>query len=346
MAEKQRLGYFDIVKGFAMLCIVAGHFDDGIVCRFVFTFHVPVFFLISGYFYHGEPGKTKKNITRLLRVYGATVLAIAFLGGIKAFLTSFRGDFLFAATAAVKRIGYWLLAGIYGSGSKSNFLTFSLPVIGAIWFLLALVWVLCAMNGLNAMEARCTGEKKKWIPMVLVVLLFFFGFISAKYTWLPFSIQAGCVSLLFFWIGYKGKRLLPQLLASSKTTILCTGIWIAAIVVSICHDYMSLVRCAFPDLMLNIVGATAATLVLLSAAKKLEMCSVLGQLNLLLKFIGENTLIFLSFHLIELNLFPWQLIGLNHMPVLRNLFLFCLKVFWCVFGTIVVRKTRLKKLFI
>lgn len=33
-----------------MLCIIAGHFGIVSAERFVFTFHVPLFFLLSGYF--------------------------------------------------------------------------------------------------------------------------------------------------------------------------------------------------------------------------------------------------------------------------------------------------------
>lgn len=47
---KKRICYIDIAKGFAMLCIIAGHFGITSANRFVYTFHVPLFFLLSGYF--------------------------------------------------------------------------------------------------------------------------------------------------------------------------------------------------------------------------------------------------------------------------------------------------------
>lgn len=48
--QKKRICYIDIAKGFAMLCIIAGHFGIASANRFVYTFHVPLFFLLSGYF--------------------------------------------------------------------------------------------------------------------------------------------------------------------------------------------------------------------------------------------------------------------------------------------------------
>mgnify|MGYP002768809879 FL=1 len=47
---KQRVCYIDIAKGFAMLCIIAGHFGIASANHFVYTFNVPLFFLLSGFF--------------------------------------------------------------------------------------------------------------------------------------------------------------------------------------------------------------------------------------------------------------------------------------------------------
>lgn len=47
-----RLSYMDIAKGFGILCVIAGHMGNETINRFVFSFHMPLFFLISGYFYH------------------------------------------------------------------------------------------------------------------------------------------------------------------------------------------------------------------------------------------------------------------------------------------------------
>ena len=48
--EKERINYFDITKGIAIICIVIGHLSITQVNSVVFTFHVPIFFLVSGYF--------------------------------------------------------------------------------------------------------------------------------------------------------------------------------------------------------------------------------------------------------------------------------------------------------
>ena len=48
--DNKRLQYIDIAKGIAMICIILGHMGNANINRVVFTFHVPIFFFITGYF--------------------------------------------------------------------------------------------------------------------------------------------------------------------------------------------------------------------------------------------------------------------------------------------------------
>ena len=126
LENKQRISTFDLLKGFGMLCIVAGHLFDGFVYLFVFTFHVPLFFLIGGYFYHGEREKWKRHIRRLLKAYLFAVLSVLVLDLIKNLLQGMA----VGNTPGFQEIGglvsYWLLAGLYGSGSRNDFLSFDI----------------------------------------------------------------------------------------------------------------------------------------------------------------------------------------------------------------------------
>lgn len=54
---KQHILYLDNLKGFATCLVVLGHciqfstpnFDSHIAFRFIYSFHMPLFFMISGY---------------------------------------------------------------------------------------------------------------------------------------------------------------------------------------------------------------------------------------------------------------------------------------------------------
>ena len=63
MEQKQRLFFFDNVKGFLIICVVIGHFVDistntshmyRCIFGFIYTFHMPLFIFISGLFHKDE----------------------------------------------------------------------------------------------------------------------------------------------------------------------------------------------------------------------------------------------------------------------------------------------------
>ena len=48
--KSKRVMFIDIAKGIAIICIILGHLGINNINRVVFTFHVPIFFMITGYF--------------------------------------------------------------------------------------------------------------------------------------------------------------------------------------------------------------------------------------------------------------------------------------------------------
>ncbi|MBR4734180.1 MAG: hypothetical protein IK081_15615 [Lachnospiraceae bacterium] len=47
---KKRIDYLDAAKGIAILAVIVGHFyAPGIIGRIIHSFHLPLFFIISGY---------------------------------------------------------------------------------------------------------------------------------------------------------------------------------------------------------------------------------------------------------------------------------------------------------
>lgn len=70
----QRLESFDILKGIGILLMIVGHLLMGQGTRifdFIYSFHMPLFFIVTGYFYKQEPLSTliKKNRDQLLFPY-------------------------------------------------------------------------------------------------------------------------------------------------------------------------------------------------------------------------------------------------------------------------------------
>lgn len=121
---------FDVMKGIAILAMVIGHSTiPKLLERFIFVWHMPLFFLVSGYFYKPKPIEeyVRKNARQLLLPYFFTSVVLILLTAVK-YLATGKGDTLNIVIAA-----------IVGNGTVNN-PTFSEYSIGAIWFLLAMFW--------------------------------------------------------------------------------------------------------------------------------------------------------------------------------------------------------------
>lgn len=289
--EKGRIVALDIAKGLAMLIIIAGHLGSFPITRFVFTFHVPLFFLLSGYFYRYKSG-LKDKIVRYIKPYIFTVVLLLLLGELKNVIRILagRGNI----NDLITTLEHWCAAGLYGSGSKTYFLEWHIPIVGAIWFLLALIWAILIMQFI------CKKPLALWKQEAVMLSLFAIGYFSAFLTWLPFSIQAGFSALLFVFIGYEVKRRNLKVYDKKEAILLSIILWAWSIYLSFSNDHMSLVRSCFPDMLNNILGACAASYLMILLCKNLEG-SVIAPF--LIKF-GRYSLVVLCFHLIELTYFP------------------------------------------
>lgn len=140
------------------------------------------------------------------------------------------------------------------------------------------------------------------------------SYIFSKYIWLPLSIQAGGVAALVIEYEY-------------------------GISLSITRNYYAYGLVSF-------VGAVLICYTVLCIAKLLENIEILKRI---LCFHGENSLIILCFHLMEMGYFPWYKIyetlsyfqlslPVFHMIVWTGKVLFCTLCVWCVYKSKALRK--------
>lgn len=339
--EKKRIDYIDVVRGIAMLCIIAGHMGNNLIVKIVFTFHVPVFFIISGLFYRDKKGKTKDSIIKLIKPYIFTVLCVALLDCVKMIAQNWvefkHIDFISGLNVLIKD----LVAGLYGSGSRVDFLNIDLTAIGAIWFYLALIWALVFLKAILQVSKTITQstQTRNYLLYVFAILLWLVGFFSAKTIWLPVSIQSGCSAVIFLVIGMRMKGYREQYSKSIWTYIIAVVLWGGAVYFSITNDYMSLVRSAFPNPLINIVGAIAASWFLFGVGEKIEHSIIAKPLC----FFGKYSMVVLSFHLIELNIIPWGKlihVGEGGLAWINRVIIFVVKIIWCYLGVVLARKVK------
>lgn len=191
-----RLTYMDIAKGFGILCVIAGHLDNETINRFVFSFHMPLFFIISGYFLSQKITPKEllyKRCKQLLPPYIFTCFCIL------AFSLFKNSIGIFVGTKSLNDLFFdmakWIYAALYGAGSNHDS-PFLIIQIGAIWFLLAMIFGTYIVKQIETRKD----------PVLWLIVICCLGYFSAKIVWLPWSIQSAMTASVFIYVGVLIKR--------------------------------------------------------------------------------------------------------------------------------------------
>jgi len=333
--HENRLEYFDILKGIGIIFVIIGHMTrfTSFTNKAIYTFHMPLFFLVSGYFisFKNKYGDfVKKKAKQLLIPYVFTCVCVLIIIVTEQIIKGKSLDIV------IKTFFKIIYAGLYGSGME-YFKPFYIPPIGAIWFLLALFISLIVVR-------KCLEYK---YGVVYIFVLAFVGYFTSLFFWMPFSIQAGLTVTIFVYIGYVVKK--SEFLEEKINPIIVIAaliIW----VLGICFGKgLYLFFNGYGDGFFSIIVGVCATYVILFISKFLS--KHLKMIAKILGFYGRNSLIVLFFHLVEYNLFPWKSIfGFSNDKGIYSVFtliaVFIFKIAFCTLGIFIVHRIKfLSKIF-
>lgn len=180
----------DRARGYAMVLMVLGHCGLPYILRNpIYSFHMPLFFFITGYFFSVKP----------VRQVGKTLLKRVLIPYIVVCL-------LAAAIYTIRDLdvpqAYWSILlvktsrPIMGMDWK--------PGIGPQWFLIA---YLIAYIYLYGLFRKVQSEKK--IAIILTVTFLICDIVARLYGLLPFGIMQGLSAALFIFVGYEMRN--PQI---------------------------------------------------------------------------------------------------------------------------------------
>jgi len=251
--------------------------------KFIYTFHMPLFFIISGYFFKQRENKVciKNIFKKLIIPYIITCVAII---AYKVFRLILDGNL----TETTNIIKVWGLASLYGSGLGEHFGIIS---IGAIWFLLALGTATYIMNLIY-------NQKYRYLWIVLIAYV---GYKTSNYIWLPFSIQAGMVALVFVYIGVLAKE--NDVLNKKIPTELYV---LLTFIIAICTKYygnIEMVRNYYDDGIIDVIGGVSGTFMCIKFSILIDKYFKI--IKKCLVFIGKNSLLCMCIHLFSLDCLNW-----------------------------------------
>jgi fucose 4-O-acetylase-like acetyltransferase len=275
------------MKGIAILLMVLGHSlpnsTIGDYMRgFIYSFHMPLFFLISGYFYRKRSvfDQIKKDFYGLILPYMIFCFLLMFYG----LFQDLYGNITFPHET-IK----WFKISFYGSYNPNVQLG---NWIGPIWFLLGLFWCKTVFNFLYS-----ENENKNIVLFVFLPIIISYLF---KYLYITLYVLQGLTSIIFYHIGYLArKNNLLNKKYSELTVLLLFIIWIYCIFFS----RIDMQSSHYDNFIINVIGAVSGTYFVYLSIKYIEI--KISLIMRILIYFGKYSLIVLCFHSLDYTINPF-----------------------------------------
>ena len=298
----------DILKGIGIILVIVGHSIPwehplGQVNHFIYSFHMPLFFLVSGYLFKKTSPRElfKKDFKRLIIPY-------LWVSGI--ILLSFIVKWIINPNYQIfDNVIKPLLWG--AGGDHIEVVVFSdIQAITQLWFLLALFW---GRFTINLLPDGLGG-------LIFAIALSVIGTIIGRYIiFLPTDINEGISSVVFLLIGIKIK----EAGINWPSMIICILFWF----ISLYYFELSMSNCMYDCYPVQVLGATGGTFVFYAFSK---LCIRVKYLNTGLVWFGINSMAILCLHTIESHTGIWNVLGIS------NMMRFPCRIVFCVLFTVIL----------
>lgn len=287
----KRIGAIDIARGIGILLVVLAHNDFGYISQYgydvIYSFHMPLFFFLSGYFIHTNISFIeffKKRFHTLLKPFLFTLFIIYFTS------VSFEK---MAFGTALRRIG----KSLYGTGVYIDWVQ--------LWFLPHLFVVSLYAFVFIVILGKLNNRWLRW-GILLATLAVSMPFLKSFYPFsvsllgnnyelfgLPFSLDLVLLSGFFFILGSEVRQITTENIFSNYFLLAGTGMSIFALNYFI-HSPIDFNTRTYSSLFINTTEAILGILFVLALSRQIELHT--GWLASLLNYLGRASLIILIFH--------------------------------------------------
>jgi len=277
--KEKRINWIDLVKGFGIVLVIYAH-NFPYLETYIYGFHMPLFFFISGLFHPKELNITivKKRAKQILLPY--------FLWSFLLFLFWFFIGRKFGDSNALSLNVFKNFIGIFYAQGGNEYMNWGIPM----WFLPAIFLNLIIFGVVRKI-------KRSSYQISCVLLLVSFGFLIPRLLKinLIWSIDVSMVSLFFYVLAFYLKDFFLIMKNQYELTILF-GLLLAHIVCSIYFSQeIDMYRSNYGNEFLFLLNASVGISFWVFVFKKTKKMKVLG-------FLGKNTIPILALHLRSLTI--------------------------------------------
>jgi fucose 4-O-acetylase-like acetyltransferase len=287
----KRIEYLDIAKGIGILLVVLGHNDFEVISlflqRLIYSFHMPLFFLLSGYFLNTAVpfgDFVKKRFHALLKPFFFTIFLIYFTS-----ISFEKMGFNTAITRIVKSL--------YGSGAYLDWVQ--------LWFLPHLFAVSIYAYLFITLAGKLRNRWVTWgillatlaiaIPFLNVFYPFPLSILGKDYELqgLPFSLDLVLATGFFFILGHELRQVTTEKTFDNWLILVATGGIVLLLNILFPYEIDFNIR-LYESFLVNTTEAILGILFILALARQLELRTT--RLASFLKYLGSISLIILLFH--------------------------------------------------
>ena len=282
---KKRIDYLDTAKGVLILMVVIGHvYESGPVNQYVYSFHMPAFFMISSILFRYSNALKKPLVHVLLgKVY---TLIIPFL-------------FFEALGVLSNIIRFGVTLNIFGYASNTLRLWCN---NGPNWF----VWALFVGENLFILIHRLI--KDKYLIWAVSAVIGIFMIINHNFY---STFGSTGVGFLFLTLGYYTQPLFTK--KGNRVIVLTSGI--ISVITCALNGKVDLGPWVFGNVLLYIISALAGTFLVIQGSQYIS--------SRLLTYYGQNSLTVLGTHQV-INLPIRTLSGISEYSPLMGMLVFLL----------------------
>ncbi len=268
ISNTNRIPIFDALKGVAIILMIINHvsLEGAWLGKFIGVFHMPLFFIISGYLYKRRNliETIIKNTHKIILPYFFTCLVIWLV------MWFAKGN-----------IDWWLSI-IWGNSRLFN----TISGVGPLWFLPAFFWALIFANLL----LRIKSKKIRWIIVaglfaISVFRVHFTGFLF------PLGITTGLGGVIFLLVGMEVKEN-PKYINKPIFVWMGIFIWLFCVVLGDCAMAWHIYKFNLLQVIAGLYGTYVCYLIIIQFKENSIIMKGLC-------FIGANSLSLFCIHSVD-----------------------------------------------
>lgn len=285
---KVRFPYIDIAKGISIALLVLGHTlgyseHSKLVYKLIYSFVVPLFFLVSGYV-SSMKGNAKQFIQgRVMRIvlpyffWGFLFLIpYQFIGGVTADSLNMTAEN--SILALVKNV-------FYGIGKDG-----ALRHNSTLWFLPALFTIEMTYWVIITCSRRV---KKSTFDIIAFIVLIAVGYIASEYfpIALPWGINTMLVAGPYFYVGYLLRKydLITKLMGSKYRVAIGGVLLVIWLIAAYNNSLLAFMSYSYGNMLCGYLSGISMSILLLCLSMHVRTSKVL-------ELVGKNTMSVMLFH--------------------------------------------------